>query len=265
MNGANALRVSDPILAERSTASDNVSPLKPATCVRRRVRRGETLCFIGDSLSALFVVRFGFLKSLTMSGDGLTQITGFPMVGDVIGLDGIDAGQHLNEVVALENAEVFVLPFAQYERWLQVSVYAQRLMVRTMAFEIVRSQDLLLLLGASRAEQKVAIFLLDMSERYRRLGYSRSQFMLRMTREDVGSYLGLKLETVSRMLSHLQQEGVIQVQGKSIALLDFPALWRVSGTSADHERSAIDPILDRNGVLMVAKEARTEDVHRLAV
>ena len=98
-----------------------------------------------------------------------------------------------------------------------------------------------------------------------RLGYSRSRFMLRMTREDVGSYLGLKLETVSRMLSHLQQEGVIQVQGKSIALLDFPALWRVSGTSAHHQRSAIDPILDRNGALMVAKEARNEDVRGLAM
>ena len=265
MNCTHGHRVADPISAECSTTSDNVLPLRPAECVRRRLRRGEALCFIGQSLNALFVVRVGFLKSLTMFGDGFMQVTGFPMVGEVIGLDGIDAGRYLNEVVALDDAEVFVLPFAQFERWLQVSVYAQRLTVRTMALEIARSQDLLLLLGATRAEQRVALFLLDMSERYSRLGYSRSQFMLRMTRADVGSYLGLKIETVSRMLSRLHQEGVIQVQGKSIALLDFPALWRVSGNSAHNQRPAIDPIVDRNGALMGAKEARTGEFHGLAM
>ena len=105
------------------------------------------------------------------------------------------------------------------------------------------------MLGSMRAEQRLATFLLDQSERYGRIGYSRTQFRLRMTRQEIGSYLGLKLETVSRLLSRFHQEGSIHVQGKSISLLDINALLQVSGTSANRPRAAIDPILDRDGQL----------------
>jgi len=121
--------------------------------------------------------------------------------------------------------------------------------MRTMGYEVSRSHDLMHLLGAAHAAQRVAIFLLDMSSRYGHLGYSPSQFVLRMTRQDIGSYLGLTLETVSRLLAYLQREELIQVQGKSIALLDFPALWQLSGDSPDREKPAVDPILDREGDL----------------
>jgi CRP/FNR family transcriptional regulator len=121
------------------------------------------------------------------------------------------------------------------------------MMLRTMAHEIVRSQDLMIMLGTMRAEQRVALFLLDLSQRYGRLGYSQTQFLLRMTRQEIGSYLGLKLETVSRILSHFQQEGYLQVQGRSISLLDLPALGQLSGLSPDRSRVAPESILDREG------------------
>jgi CRP/FNR family transcriptional regulator len=238
--------------AAKSAASAEVVQLHTAKRPRQRVRRGETLCGFGDAFRQLYVVRVGVFKSFTVSDDGMMQVTGFLMAGDVIGMDAIDTGHHQSSVVALEDAEVFPLPFSQCERWSQESAHAHRIMMRTLAREIVRSQELMMVLGSMRAEQRLATFLLDLSERYGRLGYSRARFLLRMTRQDIGSYLGLKLETISRLLSRFQQQGIIQVQGKSLALLDFPALWRMSGLSPDRQRPSCDPILDREGELMVA-------------
>lgn len=246
-----------------TVADSNVVPLNGVRCLRQRVRRGDALQWIGSAFTVLFVVRVGFFKSVSSSIGGLQQVTGFPMVNDVIGLDGIESGVHTREVMALDDAEVFVLPFAWCERWSHDSAYGQRLLMRTMALEILRSQELMLALGGAVAVQRVAMFLLDLSERYGRLGYSRCEFQLRMTRAELGSYLGLKLETVSRSLSHFQRKGAIQVQGKSIALLDFPFLRRASCISPDHRWLAVDPILDREGVLMFAPEGSNEG-HRLA-
>ena len=232
-------------------ATADVLQLRRSTCMRRHVCRGESVCGIGDLFRMLYVVRTGTLKSFLVSHSGVTQITGFQIAGDMIGLDGIGTGHHQSTVVALEDAEVFVLPFAQYEQLSLASQCSQRSMMRMLAQEIIRSRNHLLVLGTMRAEQRVALFLLDISMRYGRLGYSRSQFLLRMTRQDVGSFLGLTLETVSRSLSRLQREGVIQVQGKSVALLDFTALWRLAGVSSIGPSPAIYPIVDRAGTLLV--------------
>jgi len=239
----------------RQLSNDSVPAALTPKCSCRHLYRGETLLRIGESLIALFVVRLGHLKSLILSEDGSAQVTEFVMVADVIGLDGIHTGYHQSEVVALDDAEVFVLPLAQCEEWSRTSAYAQRVMTRTLASKAERCRDHMVMLGTMHAEQRLATFLLDLSERYGRLGYSRSEFMFRMTRYDMGSYLGLQLETVSRALSHLQRQGLIQLQGKSIALLDFSALWRLSGTSADRQRSTIDPILNRDGELQSAHSA----------
>ncbi len=135
------------------------------------------------------------------------------------------------------------------ERWSRESAYGQHLLMRTLAREASRSQQHMLGLGTMRAERRMAIFLLDLSQRYQHLGWSRSQFLLSMLRQDIGSYLGLTLETVSRLLSRMQRDGVLQVQGKSISLLDFPALWRLAGTTPEHQYPALDPIVDREGNL----------------
>jgi CRP/FNR family transcriptional regulator len=251
MIATNTVRSHVPAPAVHRIGKASVVPISAPTRQRLRVRRGETLYVVGDHFKSLYVVRVGVLKSFTVSDDGLTQVTGFPMQGDVVGLDGIDTGLHQGEVVALEDCELYVLPFSQCERWTQQSAHGQRLMMRTMAHEIVRSQELMIMLGTMRAEQRVAIFLLDLSERYGHLGYARSQFVLRMTRNDIGSYLGLKLETVSRLLSHFQQQGLIQAQGKSISLLDFAGLWKASGLSPDNRPQPPAPLLDAQGELAV--------------
>ena len=248
-------RTAAKVLRPVAIAPSIVTPLKTTLRLRRSLRRGEVLFGAGDAFSTLFVVRSGHFKSLASSASGQVQVTGFPMATDVLGMDGIDTGFHQCDVVAFDNADVFVLPFAECEQWAQDTANGQQLMRRTFAREITRGHDHMLLLSATRAEQRVAMFLLDLAERYRRLGESRSRFALRMTRQDIGSYLGLQLETVSRLLSHFQREGFLQVQGREIAMLDFPALWRLSGHMPDSHRPPIEPILDAQGNLLHVADA----------
>jgi CRP/FNR family transcriptional regulator len=222
----------------------------PYPCSRRHVSRGESLCSAGETFRALYIVYVGNLKSFVVSRNGLIQVTGFQIAGDIVGFDGIDTGLHQSDVIALMESEVFVLPFAQCEKWSRESAYAQHLLMRTLAREASRSQQHMLGLGTMRAERRMALFLLDLSHRYQQLGWSRSQFLLSMLRQDIGSYLGLTLETVSRLLSRMQRDGVLQVQGKSISLLDFPALWRLAGTTPEHHKfPALDAIVDGQGNL----------------
>lgn len=252
----------DPIAARPVAAVVNLIALDRLQCERLRLRRGETLVCAGDRFHVLYVVRRGVLKTFATSVDGLIHVTGFPMAGDTVGLNGIGTGFHRNNVSALEDAELFALPFALIEQWALQSGAAQGWMMRTLANEILRSQDLMFMLGAMRAEQRLALFLLDLSRRYERMGMSRSRFILRMTRQDIGSHLGLQLETVSRSLSRLHCAGHIQVQGRSIALLDFAALWRLSGTSPDNQRAALEPIVDRDGCFRIAGDEPDAMDHR---
>ena len=249
MTVTHMLRQEDRVPTARTGAAGHAASPIGTQCARRCIRRGERLYGAGDAFRLLYVVRVGVLKSFILSNDGLMQVTGFPMVGDAVGLDGVCTGRHQNAVVALEDAEVFVLPFAQCERWAQASPDGQHLMLRTLAQEIARGQEQALMIGVMRADQRVAAFLLELSVRYQRLGYSPSNFVMRMTRHDIGSFLGLKLETVSRLLSRLHHDGLIQIQGKSVWLLDFPALWRLSGLAPESRRHGLDSILDREGNL----------------
>ena len=235
------------------TARAEVLPLQRHPCSRRVVRRGEALCTTGDPFGMLHVVRSGTFKSFVMSHNGLIQVTGFQIAGDLVGLDGIATRVHQSDVVALEDAEVFVLPFPQCEQWSQDSAFGQHALTRTLAREISRAWKHMLSLGSMRAEQRMVIFLLDLSVRYERLGLSRSQFALGMTRQDIGSYLGLTIETVSRLLSRFQRAGLLQVQGRSIALLDFPALWRIAGDPHELSRPRLDPIVDGEGNLLFTR------------
>jgi CRP/FNR family transcriptional regulator len=231
----------------------DIVPLPHRACSVRHFDRGESLCSVGEAFRALFVVRSGNLKSYVVSRNGLVQVTGFQVAGDIVGLDGIDRSVYQSDVVALADAEAFVVPFVQCEQWSRESAYAQHLLMRTLARETYRSHQHMLALGTMRAEQRMAIFLLDLSQRYGRLGLSRSEFVLGMLRQDIGSYLGLTLETVSRLLSRMQRDGLLQVQGKAISLLDFPMLWRLAGTTPENDQHlALDPIVDREGNLATA-------------
>jgi len=127
----------------------------------------------------------------------------------------------------LEDTEVCALPFEQIENLSRRDGRVQRNIHRLLSREITRERNVMMLLGTMRAEQRLAAFLLDLSERYHERGYSSHEFVLRMTREEIGSYLGLKLETVSRLFSRFQREGLLQVQGRIVKLLDQPALKQI--------------------------------------
>jgi len=199
---------------------------------RLRLRKGDTLYRAGASFTALYAIRSGSLKTLILAEDGRDQVAGYHMTGETVGLDGIGSNVHECQAIALEDSEVCVLPFDRIERAAREYGSFQRNVHRCLSREIGRQRSMMLLLGTMRADQRLAAFLLDLSERYRARGYSSSEFILRMTREEIGSYLGLKLETVSRLLSRLQQEGLIQVQGRVVKLLERAALKALVGQSS---------------------------------
>jgi CRP/FNR family transcriptional regulator len=198
---------------------------------RIRLRKGEPLYRAGDSFTALYAIRSGSLKTVLLAEDGRDQVAGYHMPGEIVGLDGIGNDVHECQAVALEDSEVCVLPFDRIEQVARDHAAFQHNVHRYLSREIARQRSLMLLLGTMRADQRLAAFLLDLSHRYQALGYSPSEFILRMTREEIGSYLGLKLETVSRLLSRLQNEGLIQVQGRVIKLLERMALKQLVGQS----------------------------------
>ncbi len=210
-------------------SSDDLAQLDPLVATRRRIRRGETLFRVGDVFDSLYAVRSGFFKTRLTSEDGRDQVTGFQMPGELLGLDGVATEAHSVDAVALQDSEVCVLQFADLERIARDFSPLQHQLHRVMSREIVREHGVMVLLGSMRAEERVAAFLLNLSKRFETLGYSPHEFILRMTREEIGSYLGLKLETVSRTLSRFQSEGLIEVSNKQVRLLDLPALKKLLG------------------------------------
>ncbi|MBI3898215.1 MAG: fumarate/nitrate reduction transcriptional regulator Fnr [Gammaproteobacteria bacterium] len=199
---------------------------------RRHLKRGDTLYRAGASFDSLYAVRSGFFKSYAITEDGREQVTGFQMTGEIIGLDGIENDKHSLTIKALDDAVVCVIQFTQLEEMASRLPALQRQIHRLMSREIVRDQSMMMLLGAMPAEGRVTAFLLGLSQRFAARGYAASEFILRMTREEIGSYLGLKLETVSRVFSRLQQSGLIDVQQKHVHLRDMTGLQAILGGSA---------------------------------
>ena len=194
---------------------------------RRKLRRGADLYRAGAPLAALFAIRSGFMKSCVLHDDGREQVAGFHMAGDLLGLDAIGGGTHTCDTVALEDTEVCEIPFASLEQLSRELPSLQQQLHRIMSREIVRDYGVMLLLGSMSAEERLAAFLLNLSQRFAARGYSPSEFRLRMTREEIGSYLGLKLETVSRALSSFHERELIKVRQKHVRILDFPGLKAV--------------------------------------
>ena len=183
--------------------------------------RGDYLYRSGDRFRALFAINRGAFKTRILHEDGREQVTGFQMAGEIIGLDAISTDIHDGEAVALESSVVCQLPFQNLETLSRDIPSLQRHLHKIMSREIVRDQGIMLLLGSMRAEERVAAFLLTLSQRYATRGLSPTQFELCMSRQDIGSYLGLKLETVSRAFSHFQDEGIIAVKARSIKIIDL--------------------------------------------
>jgi CRP/FNR family transcriptional regulator len=196
---------------------------------RRVLKRGETLFRAGTDLASLFAVRSGFLKSSVLHDDGREQVAGFHMTGEVVGMDAIAGGKHLCDAVALEDTEVCEIPFSDLERLSRDIPALQSHFHRMMSREIARDYGVMLLLGSMRAEERLAAFLLNLSQRFAARGYSPVKFHLRMTREEIGSYLGLKLETISRAFSQFQEKKLLDVQNKYIEIKNLDGLKALMG------------------------------------
>lgn len=199
---------------------------------RRPVKRGDYLYRAGTDLHSLFAIRTGFLKSCVLHEDGREQVAGFHMTGDLLGLDAISLNRHTCDAIALEDSDVCEIPFSVLENLSREIPSLQQHFNRLMSREIVRDHGVMLLLGSMRAEERLAAFLLNLSQRFSARGYSPSEFNLRMTREEIGSYLGLKLETISRALSRFQDEEMIEVQNKYIKIKKMESLRAIVGQPA---------------------------------
>jgi CRP/FNR family transcriptional regulator, anaerobic regulatory protein len=205
---------------------EDLERIENVVYARRRVKRGESLFQAGGEFNSVYAIRSGFFKSSLLDRDGREQVTGFFMGGELLGMDGI-GGTHNGTATALEDSEVCILPYALIEEMSREIPALQRQLHAVLAREITRDHGVMMLLGSMRAEERLATFLLNLSKRFVRRGYSPTDFHLRMTREEIGSYLGLKLETVSRLFSSFQKDGLIEVQQKHVRIRDIEGLERV--------------------------------------
>jgi CRP/FNR family transcriptional regulator len=201
---------------------------------RRKIKRGTPLFRNGERFTSLYAIRTGFFKTCVATEDGRDQVTGFQMAGEIIGLDGIVNDQHTCDAVALEDAEVCVMPFERIEDLSREVTSLQHHVHKIMSREIVREHGVMLLLGSMRAEERLAAFLLNLVQRLHARGFSQSELILRMTRDEIGSYLGLKLETVSRTFSKFVEEQLVEVKQRYVRILNADGLRQIVNNPSCH-------------------------------
>ena len=186
----------------------------------QRIQRDQHLYRMGDPFKNLYAIRFGHFKTCHISNNGEEQITGFQMAGELLGMDAISSDHHHCDAIALEDSEVCEIPFTRLEELFSHIPTLLHHFHRIMSQEITREQNAMLLLGNMRAEQRFAAFLINLSSRYAARGYSSTSFQLRMSREDIGNYLGLTIESISRLVSKFRKLGWLSVDKREIQLLD---------------------------------------------
>lgn len=199
--------------------------------VKRRapLKKGDYLFRTGDKFKSLYAIQYGSMKSYGLTVDGKEQVTGFHLTGEVLGMDAIDEDVHHCNAVALETTEVCELPFSALETLQNDVPSLQRDFNKIMSREIRRDQHMLLMLGSTTVEQRMARFLINLYERLQKRGATDNTLNLSMTRQDIGNYLGVAFETVSRQLAHMQDEGILEIKNRSIHLLDLETLEAIAG------------------------------------
>jgi len=203
---------------------------------RRPIKRGEHLFNQGDRFRSIYAIRAGSIKTYTVSDDGSEQVTGFHLPGELVGLDAVINDQHPCGAKALETTSFCEIPFEQLEHLAGELASLRHQLLRIMGKEIVAEQDLLMLLGKKTAEARLATFLLSLSGRFKERGFSAVEFRLTMSRNDIGNYLGLAVETVSRLFTRFQEQGLVIADGKSIQLRDLDALRALAGLCSGGDR-----------------------------
>ena len=213
-----------------AVASEDLGLLEEIIDRGRPLHRGDHVFRAGDAFDAVYAVRSGTVKSYSVTPAGEEQIMGFHMPGEIFGLGGLSSGQHSSGAIALETAAVCRIPFEEIEPLSRQLPSLQRHLFHLMSREIQEDQQLMLLLSKKTAEERIASLLLSLSSRLRRRGLSGARFRLPMSRGDMGNYLGLVVETVSRVLTRLQNNGVLKIQGREVEILEPKALADLAGT-----------------------------------
>ena len=199
---------------------------------KKPIQKVDLVCSAGQELQSLFAIRSGSFKSYTLSADGHEQITSFNLSGDIIGFDSIGRKQHQSFSIALETSMICEIPYDTIDSLSGRMPRLRQQMMRLMSDEILNDQTMLLLLSKRSAEERLATFLHSLGQRQGERGFSSKEFRLTMTRGDIGNYLGLTVETISRLLGRFQKSDIISVQGKYITILDQLALEQASGSKA---------------------------------
>ena len=206
---------------------------------RISLKKGDALYRHGNPMASVYSVRFGTLKTEHTLADGRTQIIGFHLPGEILGLDAIGDGYHQSDAIALEDSEACIIRFTEFESLASQIPTLQNQFHRILSRELTQDQRHLLALGSMRAEERLAGFLLNLSERLTARGYTNHEFDLRMSREEMGSYLGIQIETVSRMLSRFVEAGLIQIKQRHIKLIDVNGLYELAGLNKPEDTNAI--------------------------
>lgn len=210
---------------------DDLSRVDNLVTEKVRLKKGEYLYHQGDDLNSLYGIKFGTFKTEFSLSDGREQITGFHLPGEMLGLDGIGFGQYQSNAIALEDSEVCVIQFNDFENLARQIPTLQQQFHRILSKEMTQDQRHLVALGSLRAEERLASFLLNLSDRLAARGYSPNEYHLRMSREEIGSYLGIQLETVSRLFSRFTESGLIQIKQRHVKLIDMSGLLELAGKS----------------------------------
>lgn len=210
-------------------SAEDVAKVETLVAERLRLKKGETLYRQGDALSAVYSLRSGTLKTHIALSDGREQITGFHLPGEIVGLDGIGDLRQQSTALALEDTETCVIPMTDLESMARLLPSLQQQFHRILSREISQDHTHLLSLGSMRSEERLANFLLNLAQRYALRGYSGQEFNLRMGREDIGSYLGMQIETVSRLFSRLTETGILQINLRHVKILDVEGLNEIAG------------------------------------
>jgi CRP/FNR family transcriptional regulator len=207
---------------------------------RRRIKRGEYLLRRGEAFSKLYAVHLGHFKTTHVNRQGTPRVTGFALAGDLLGMSAIASGSHEADIVALEDSEVCEVPYERLAGLLAQSAQLLLQFHRLLSQEIVRDQTAMLFLGNMPAEQRLAHLLLNLSSRYAARGLSPSSYLLRMSREDIGAYLGLTVECISRVIARFRSKGWIRLEHRDLEILDRAALEAcVSGDLAVGAKEAL--------------------------
>ncbi|MGH1485364.1 MAG: fumarate/nitrate reduction transcriptional regulator Fnr [Cellvibrionaceae bacterium] len=192
------------------------------------LQKGDYLYRAGDNFSSIYAVRAGCIKSVRITEEGEEQIIGFYLPGEILGMDGLNTDNHPNSAIALETSAICEIPFHRLEELSRHIPSLQRHFFQLMSKEIINDQELITLLSKGSAEQRIAALLLSLSSRHQRRQLSATEFSLPMSRTDMGNYLGLTIETVSRVFGRFQKEGCLSVNRRLIDLLDVKKLKRIA-------------------------------------